>query len=242
MPRTSSDALVSSIDVFKTETNPSTDLGQIVSTQDGRKFRYTLVGASALVGGNLEQGRAVDTQFDEMTVTVGAPIGVNTLTATNGTTTIAANDFKDGIGAITSSTGIGQYSRILTHTTGASGAPITWTFEDAFQVAVTTSSKFTVRWNPWFKVVQAANTVTSAAVGGAVNAAAAGVYCFIQTGGMGVALSDSTVTAASTMGLSPSAGTAGAVTKHVNQDQYLGRSLVPVNVSAKTFPVLWQLD
>ncbi len=241
MPRTSTTPLISSIDLFKSETNPSTDVGAVFQTQDGRKFRYTLNGAVALVAGNVIQAKPVDTQFNTMAVTATA-IGATVVAVTNGTTTVAANDFKDGILVVDTAPGIGQYSRILAHDTGASGATLNFTLEDPFQVALTTSSKVSVKPNPFRAVVQGAGPVTAAAVGGAVNLLAASTYGFVQTGGMGGVLSDATVTAAATMAMSPSAGTAGAATKHVNQDQMLGRSLNPVSISAKVEPFIWQLD
>lgn len=243
MPRPTSVPLISSINFYSEETNQSTPVGTFMFDQIGRGYRYNLNGGVAQVKGNLQQARPTDTQFDEMAITTATAIGGTVLTFTNGTTTIAANDFKDGVAAITSSSGIGQVYRILSHTTGTTGATgLTVTIEDPLETATTTSSKLTIRSNPYALTVVAAGPVTAAAVGGSVHALALSKYGWLQTKGVGSALSDATVTAASTMGLSPSAGTAGAVTKHVNQDQYIGRSLVPVNVSAKVFPVIWQLD
>lgn len=243
MPRSASIPLISALDLFKSETNPSTNVGSLVYTQDGRKFRYVLNGGVALVTGNLIQAKPVDTQFNTMAVQANTAIGATAIPVTIGTTTVAANDFNGGILVVDTSTGIGQYSRIVSHNTGTSGQTVTFNIEDPLQVAITSAgSKISIKGNPWALVVQAAGPVTAAAVGGAVNLLPLSVYGFVQTGGMGAVLGDATATAAATMGLSPATGTAGAVTKLVSQDQVVGRSLNPVSISAKVEPCIWQID
>jgi len=233
---------ISSVNFYSTETNASTSLGAFAVDQVGRGYRYAQAGATDLVAGDLQQAGAEDTQFNELAVPAALTAGTTAIVVTNGTTTIAAGDFNDGILTVSVTPGIGQTFRILSHTTGASGAAITFNIEDPLTVALTTSSKVTVRKSPFRSVIIQPTTHTGPAVGIANTAVTAAKYCWVQSKGIGAALTDATVVAATTMGLSPSVTTAGCVTKHVNQDQYIGRSLVAVNVSAKVYPVYLQMD
>lgn len=242
MPRVSPFPTISSIDLYKDEANASTNVGQLYLTDDGRKFRYVKGGGVDLVNGNLLQASAEDTQFNNMAVQAAAAVGATTIAITLGSTATTANLFNGGVLTIDTTPGLGQVFTIVSHDVATGAATCNFVVLEPVQVALTTSSKVTVRANPYMNVIQQPTTHTAAAVGGAVHIIPTTKFGFIQSGGMGGALTDATVTAATTMGLSPSVSTAGCVTKHVNQDQYIGRSLVAVNVSARVMPVVWQID
>jgi uncharacterized protein YdeI (BOF family) len=242
MPRSSSFGIITGVDFYSEETNPSVNVGSLQWSDDGRAFRYVLAGGSSLVKGNLLQATAEDTQFDEMAVQAAAAVGATTIAVTLGSTATTASLFVGGFMTITTTPGLGQTFTILAHDVAAGAATCNFTVLEPVQTALTTSSKATVRKNPYSGVIQQPTTHTAMAVGFATRAVTNAKYGWIQTHGITAGLSDATVTAAATMGLSPSVTTAGCVTKHVNQDQYVGRSLVAVNVSAKTFPVFAQLD
>ncbi len=232
---------ISSVNFYSTEVNQSSSYGVLAFDQVGRGYRYVSAGAVDLVAGDLQQAPAEDTQFNEM-ATVAHVLGATAIVVTNGTTAVAANDFVDGVLTISTGAGIGQTFRILSHTVGASGAAITYTIEDPLTVALTTSSKVTVRKSPFKGVIIQPTAHTGVAAGVANVIIAATRFGWLQVKGIGAVLSDITVTAAATMALSPSVTTAGAVTKAVASDQIVARSMAAVNVSAKVYPAFMQMN
>src|SRR6185437_11816992 len=98
---------------------------------------------------------------------------------------------------------IGQDYVITGHTANVtSGNVVTVTLDRALQTALTTSAKVNLRWSPWKYVIQApATTLTGSVAGVAVFAAAAstvasgatdaapGQFTWLQTHGVGAALS-----------------------------------------------------
>lgn len=243
MPRVASFPTISSLDLYSEETNASTNVGALYLTDDGKMFRYALAGGTTLVNGHLLQAPAEDTAFSHMAVQAAAAIGATTIAVTLGGTSTTANLFNGGVLVIDAGASqLGQVFTIVSHDVATNGTTCNFQVLEKVQVALTTSGFATVKQNPYMSVIDQPTTHTGVAVGGAVHAITTLKYGYIQTHGVGAALSDATVTAATTMGLSPSVTTAGTVTKHVNQDQYVGRSLVAVNVSARVYPMFWQLD
>lgn len=192
-------------------------VGQMAEGVNGKRFRYGLVGASALVVGNLLQDAAEDTQFENMAVTA-SPVATGgaaqTLNVTNGTTTVAANQFDGGSVSVYTAGGtlVGEEFTIVSHTTGTSGAALVLTLDRALPVAATTSCKINMKRSPWSGMIQfPATTPTGIPVGVAVFAIPAASYGWVQTHGLASVLSDgSTFAVGSSVG-TPS-GTAGAVT------------------------------
>lgn len=239
MPKTSAFPLITSTDVYKTESNPSTSLGAKVMTQDGRFFRYAKAGASDLVIGNLIQAPAEVTNFKDMAVQAAAAIGATTIAVTLGGTSTTAGQFNQGFLVVSVTPGIGFISRIQTHDVATNGTTCNFTVEDPIPAALTTSSKVSVVKNPYDSVIQMPTTHSGAAAGAAVSVIKASTYGWLQVEGVGAALSDATVTAAATMGLSASVTTAGCVTKLVTADAQVAESLYTVSVSAEVQPVNW---
>lgn len=224
--------VVYDIDPLSSSTTQNHPYGALGYDKLGRTYRYAKAGAVALVGGNLQQSPARDTQFTEMAVSVAAAIGASQISFTNGTTTIAAGDFVDGTAVITSSTGIGQTFAIKAHTTGASGATIIITLYETVLVALTTSSKITLSPNPYNGSIVSPTTRTGKTIGVALCAVAIGSFCWLGTRGRFGVLSDATVAAVGE-GLSPSTSTAGCVTKAVTLLERIGTAPI-LGVSAKT--------
>lgn len=201
-------------DIFaQGDTNPYFAVGELAMDKWGNRFRYMKAGGSALVAGNLLQEAAEDTQFVSMAVPAIVAIGATSITVTNGTTTVAANDFNNGLLTISTSTGIGQSFHIISHTTGTSGAAITYNLDRPLLVALATSSKVSVRKNPYDGVIQyPVTTQTGGAVGFARIANTLSTYGFIQSGGDTPVLFDNgTNTGNGTSALAPSAAVAGSV-------------------------------
>lgn len=194
-------------------TNPYFKVGSLAVDNNGNRYRYVKVGGSALVTANCLQEPAEDTQFVSMAVPAAVALGSTSITVTNGTTTVTAGMFANGTLTISTSTGIGQKFNIVSHTTGGSGDAITYTIDRPLLIALTTSSKVSVRVNPYNGVIQSpVTTQTGAAVGFAIYANALSTYGFIQSGGNTAVLFDTgTNTANDQLSIAPSVAVAGSV-------------------------------
>lgn len=188
---------------------------QALDADGGKIFRYTLVGASNLVMGNLLQESAEDTTYENMAVGTAAAAGDAYIQVTNGTATITNAQFVGGsISVYTAGTvAIGdEYTIIAVTGTLTTGGALKVYTDRPLRAAFTTSAKVVMKRSPWSGVIQApATTPTGMAVGVAMNAATAAQYCWVQTHGAGSVLSDgSTFAVGSVVGTA--SGTAGAVT------------------------------
>jgi hypothetical protein len=200
-------------ELYNQSATPLHRLGQLGLDEYGNKYRYAKAGGTALVTGNLLQEPAEDTQFVSMAVPAAVAIGETEITVTNGTTTVTDGMFNEGTLVISVTPGIGQQFRIVSHTTGTSGASITYTVDRPLKIALTTSSKVTVRKNAYNGVIQyPASTQTGGAVGVALYAMTASYYGWIQTGGDCVVTFDTgTNSANGASAIAPSAAVAGSV-------------------------------
>lgn len=207
---------LSFIDLYANDTTiPSGyTLGQLIWGNDGKAYRYALAGASNLVMGNVLQSSAVDTQFTNMAIGTAAVVGDNFLQVTNGTTTITANQFDGGsISVYTAGTvAIGdEYTIVGVTGTLTNGGALKVFLDRPVRTAFTTSAKVSMRRSPYSGVIQApASTLTGTPVGVAMFAQTAANYGFIQSHGVGAALSDGSSILVGSAVASPS-GTAGAV-------------------------------
>lgn len=199
--------------LYTTSTVAQASLGQLNIDNWGNRYRYALVGGVALVTANCLQEPAEDTQFVSMAVPATVAAGVTSITVTNGTTAVTANMFVGGRLTISVTPGIGQSFYITGNTAGASGAAITYNIDRPLVTGLTTSSKVSVRKNPYAGVIQTpVTTQTGAAVGFATFAPAASTYAFIQSGGDAAVLFDTGAnTANDQLGIAPSVAVAGAV-------------------------------
>ena len=235
-------SLISTTDLYDSNTVKDHALGQQVQTVDGRKFRYAKCGATATVTGDCYSSAAQDTQFESMVSPTLTPIGGTLVYTTNGTTTVAANDFDEGYLMVETSTGIGQSSQIVSHTTGASGAAVNYTIADPLKVATATTSTISVFKNPFDDIVIQAATPVASTAGIAQFAIVAAEFGWIQTGGPAACLWDATVAAVDNLGVAPSTTTVGAVTVAYAASAIIGMSMQVVPVSATVCPVFLTID
>lgn len=181
----------------------------------GQIYRYSLTGTTALVRGNLLQAAAQDTQFENMGVAAQAiALGgsVQTVTITNGNTTVTANQFDGGSVAVYTTPDGGSEYTILGHTTGTATQTLTVVVDRSLQTAWTTATKVSMKRSPWSGVIQApASTQTGIPVGVAIYAIPANSYGWVQTHGVASVLSDGSTFAVGSEVGTPS-GTAGCVT------------------------------
>ena len=219
-------------------------LGALGVTADGRKFRYCRAGGAALVTGDCYSSAGQDAQFEAMAIQANAAIGATSISITIGTTTVAANDFDEGLLMVASGTGIGQSSRILSHGTGTSGETVAFVIEDALKVALTTagSSTLSVIKNPYDDVIIQATTPVAQTAGIASYAIPATEYGWLQTGGPAACLFDASVNAVDTLGVAGSTTTEGAVRVAAAGSEMIGNAMQVVTVSAEVGPVFLTLD
>lgn len=189
-------------------------VGQLVYGTSGTAFRYSLVGASNLVMGNLLQASAQDTTYENMAVGTAGVAGDTSLQITNGTATITSQQFEGGqISIYTAGTiAIGDVYNI-TGVTGTltTGGALTVYLDRPLRAAVSTSAKVNMKRSPWSGVIQfPVTTQTEIPVGVAIAASTLATYAWVQSHGPGAALSDNSTFAVGSM-LSPSLATAGAV-------------------------------
>lgn len=203
------------VDLYATTTNDPGpwSIGQIAYGVNGKAFRLALVGASNLVMGNALQSSAIDTTYTNMAVGTAGSVGDTTLQITNGTATITNAQYEGGsISVYTAGTVAIGDEYTITSVTGTltTGGALTVGIDRPLRAAFTTSAKVNMRRNPFSGVIQSPTTLTGSPAGVAMFAATAATYAYVQTHGVGAALSDgSSIIVGSAIAL-PS-GTAGAV-------------------------------
>src|SRR3990167_9857403 len=200
-------------DLFNESQYPLHRLGQLAVDEWGSKYRYVQAGATALVTGHLLQEPAEVTNFRSMAVDTAAAIGDEIVSVTLGGTATTANQFDGGELVVESSTGIGQWFRILSHevqstTTGSCN----FTLNRPLKVALTTSSQVSVRKNPYNDVIDFPVTPTGGPVGVALYAMTISYFGWIQSGGdVGVLYDTGANSAADESAIMPSRDVAGSV-------------------------------
>lgn len=187
------------------------DLGALVSTADGREYRYVKAGGTALVPGKLQQGPAVVANHQNIAVAAAAAIGATSVTVTLGATAATANQYAGGTMVVNDVTGEGYTYTIKSHPAADASASLVITLEDddAIRVALTTSSEVCLFPNLYNGVIVNPTTPTNKPVGVAVKAITASYYGFIQTKGTVSCLNDSATAVG--LALAPSQSVAGAL-------------------------------
>jgi hypothetical protein len=238
---------IGTVDLYTSNASQgNTAIGQLIYGDAGKGYRYVKAGVSALVVGNLLQGPAIDTQFDDMAVGVAGVVGDMFIKVTNGTTALTGNEFVGGTIMVSvnsaSGTTLADEYTIVGNSAAISGASLKVNIDRPLRVALTTSTtKVTMRLSPYMGVLQAiASTLTSTIVGVAIYEIAAGEYGWIQTKGVGAVLADSTSILVGSQVTGTSA-TAGAVTLAVAGLPNVGYAMRAAS-SGKPLPVLLKID
>src|SRR2546425_1282693 len=89
------------IDVFAETSVQKHAIGAIGHDAQGRRFRYSKVGASNLVAGHVLQSSARSTDFTDMAVQAAVAISTTTVPVTLGSTATTIDMFKEGFMAVT---------------------------------------------------------------------------------------------------------------------------------------------
>lgn len=177
-------------------------LGERAYDAVGRVFRYCRAGASDLVAGNVVQAAA--TSAGHLTLAVHTTSGGTTIGsvafAVTCASAVSTGFYREGFAMIATGAGQGYTYVIDNHaavSTGATGA-FTLHPEDAFIVAITTTSKISLLPNLYMNVIQMpVTTATNVAIGVAHYVITATQYGWIQTWGPLAVLSDDTTAAGS---------------------------------------------
>jgi hypothetical protein len=212
------------------------ELGQLVFGKNGKAFRYALFGELGVVG-NIYQSSAVDTQFTEMATTAQAA-GLSTVTVTNGTTTVAAGQFRGGSLVIAVTPGLGEEYTIVDHGTATSGTTLTLHLDRPIATAWTTSTKVSLSRSPYSGIVKCPTTLTGTVVGVGIYPVASGEYGWIQVAGVaGVVSDNSTGAVGSDVGVpGATAGTVGVNVAGTGKSNTVGRAMKALS-SGKVVPV-----
>ena len=202
------------------QTSTDTALATLVGTRwdlsDGREVVLVSTGSTTTtVAGTLYQDAALVAGQQGMTVTAVQAYSANgnipaTVTVTNSTTAVTANQYQGGFLYVQSSTGIGQFLRIAGNSSATTTGALTVTLEDAPNVALTTSSVVSLVPAHGANVIINPTTPTNTPVGVALYAIAPSSYGFLIAKGLTVALSDSGAPAVGTA-IAASTITAGTV-------------------------------
>lgn len=184
--------------LYAVSTTKKECLGALRETEDGRKFRYALSGATLVCGGATYRA-ANDSNFIAQIQTSGA---VNAAGATRvacyvGGTAVTANLFDDGYLVVYRTAGVnkpGLYYPISSHTTSAAGSEIVYlTLKEPLQQASLLTDYFSVYPSPWSSLGISTDIATNYA-GQAMAAATSGQYFWVQTGGFAVVKGGDTAT------------------------------------------------
>ncbi len=225
--------------LFGTTTDLSlgTMVGARFDLADGREVVLvqnagTALGSGVAVQGPAAQANAVGlspattgTTGYTAAAPIAAAIGGKVIQIASGATAILVNRFMGGYLNVVEGTGLGQTLKIASNTAASTTSACVITLEDAFTVATSTDSRYTLTLNPYGGrfgtdfttdgvIISPATTLTGTIVGVslypiAASTAAVAQYGFIQTKGPASVLGSSTVALGIDVGL-PS-GTAGAV-------------------------------
>lgn len=224
-----------------TSTQRDIPVGAVGVTADGRIFRYALAGAVALDPGKLVTAQAKVANHTNIAVAAPAAVGDKVVQVTVGATAATADQYKDGYLTVIDVAGVGQNLRIAGNSAiGSAGTGYVY-LQDPLTVALTTSSKVSLVYNPWSGVIISASAVALLAVGVPQLTIPIANYGWVQTGGMGSVLSDGIITKAAGGIISDAVNgaveieVAGTVTQRV--------SVAPeATVDAKYYPQYLTLD
>lgn len=227
------------IGIFSTSTDLSlgTMVGARFDLSDGREVVLvqnagTALGSGVVVQGPAAQANAVGlspattgTTGYSAAFPIAAAIGGKQIQIATGATAVLVNRFQGGYLTVVEGTGLGQTLKVQSNSAASTTSACVITLEDAFTVATSTDSRFTLTINPFGShfgtdfttdgvIISPATTLTGQVLGVslypiAASTATVAQFGFIVTKGPTAVLGSSTVALGLDVGV-PS-GTAGAV-------------------------------
>ncbi len=185
-------------------------LGTLVQTPDGRKFRYARAGASNLAAGKLVVAATQVADHTDLSVAAAA-IGDTQVTVTLGSTGVTADQYANGFLIVNDGTAEGTIYTIASHPAADASATVVVNLSQPLAAALAASgtSQVSLVKNTYADVVISATDQADLAVGVPPVAVTAGYYFFCATGGDAAVLGDEAVTAG--LAVTIGTGVAGAV-------------------------------
>ncbi len=253
---TQSDPGIINFDPFSTQVPQQAQLGTLIELADNRAFRYARSGVTALSAGKCGTSPVQKTNHQNQAVQAAAAIGATTVFLTLGSTASVDNEYNEGLLVIGLTPGQGHVYRISNQTAAGSAATQAVTIADPIQVALTTSSKYSLVHNRYNQTVEGTvQTIRPAGVPmtpvtGTVSTPTSATYVpqhyWAQTRGVASVLNDQAIALGSWLTLSASvsgaviamSGTYGTalVTPHV------GEQTIKVGVDTQYEPVVLTID
>jgi len=184
------------LDISATQQYP---LGTRFAKNDGRVFRYTKAGASALVAGNLISSAALNgalTTVQTDLTPAAAAAGAYSVTAAIDTTEQPKDTFKDGWMAVTdgdAANAMGDLYLIKGHPLSATN--IVLELYEPLKRAITTDSRISLLGNIYKDVIQCAATPTGVIVGVCPTVVTKNYYFWLQTWGIANVLAGGAIAA-----------------------------------------------
>lgn len=157
-------------------------LGQLGATADGRRYRYTENGATALVAGQLCVAADITANHEDLVVNTAA-IGDKTLTVTLGNTAIVANDYDGGYVNVLDDNGQGVVYLIDSAPVTAGNGTVIIELHEPIVVAFEANTTVTLIRNSYKEVVVSDNTQADLPVGVPNFAIPINEFGWLQTGG-----------------------------------------------------------
>lgn len=165
-------------------------LGSVAETADGRVYRYSLAGGTALAPGKLNVAATVNADATNKTVARTVAAGQYEVVVDAGGT-IVADAYKDGFLTVNDATGEGISYAINGHTGVTGAGEITVTLKEPLIVGLTIDvSEVTLTASPWGGVVISVADQLDMAVGVANQTITASYYGWVQTRGITAGLAD----------------------------------------------------
>lgn len=131
-------------------------VGTRAQLPDGRVFYYTRNSSTALDPGKLTMAEVTTSDFANQAVAVAAAANATSVRVTLGATAVTYDEYAEGYLVINDAAGEGHQYKIRGHIAASGAAAVTLELYDGIQVALTTSSQYTLQKNLWADAVVAA--------------------------------------------------------------------------------------
>lgn len=209
------------LDPYSFVAQPEQKLGVKVVDQYGDAWRYSQIGASNAVSGQMQGSPVQKTNHHNVAVYATAAVGSKKVTVTLGATAAVANEYAGGFLVANDVAPEGVLYRISRHPAADASATLELTLEEPLVEAMSTSSEVTLVHNAWNGVI-VGTAVTVRAAGVPIVDATAAYFGWLKTRGVAAVLIGSAATLGADLIIG---GTAGSVTDRTDA---LGASAEPV--------------
>ena len=227
--------------IYEQSATRKEEIGTLRILKDGRKFRYSRAGSSALAVGKLCVAAAVGADVMNEACASAHAIGDTIIQETMTSGTYAEDYFAGGYFQVNDATGEGQSYKILSSSAVTASTTIIITLEDPLKVAlVASTSEYSLIHHPNMAVVQ--STTAACPVGYPSIAVTGSYYFWCQTAGLVAALMVGTPAVG--FPVHQSTTTAGGVSGDDYASYYPWVGIVhgTVGVSTEYKPVMVNLD